>query len=356
MLKRLSLFLIILVTLSACGKKPAKPQTPASSKAKEPASELRIWGLNRIRASGLENTLFKDFSTQNNCRIELRLFDNVAMMLDTLRAAQTALMPDLVMSLDNSFTLDEELRALFSPIEIGQTQLSRDLMIDLQKRLIPYGYANLGLVYNTKIFAQGPQSFGELQDAKYFRQIGICDPKTSGEGRGALFWSLALFGSKGYEYLWKSIRKNVQEVYPSYESGLEALKSGKIGMLLGYNTSPAWLEESQQTDKSFHFSMLKEGSWQFCESVGIPLAASRPALAARFVQALLDPEGQLMVIYKLGLFPANSKTMLPMRFARIPISSFVVNRRVTEAQITESLPSWLEFWDQLFNNRYPLYD
>jgi len=79
-------------------------------------------------------------------------------------------------------------------------------------------------------------------------------------------------------------------------------------------------------------------------------------MATAFIKYLIEPEAQLMVIYKLGLFPANSKTMLPIRFARIPISSFTVNRRLTETEIKESIPVWLEFWDQLFNNRYPAYD
>jgi len=355
--KRSLLFLVLIIFLAGCDKAPSPKKTPAPARVKSPATELNVWGLNKLRTSGLEQSLLADFAKKHNCQINLRMFANIATLLDSLKAEQDNGMIDLVLNLDNSFTSDEEVRALFSPIEdLSTLQLSRDLIPDPQKRLIPYGYANLGVVYNTRLFPNGPESFGELQDAKYFRQLGICDPQTSGEGRGALFWSLALFGDRGYEFLWKSIRKNVKTVYPDYQQGMEALKKGSISLLLGYNTTPAWLEESQQTDKSFQFGMLKEGSWQYTESAAIPLGAAHPAMATAFIKYLIEPEAQLMVIYKLGLFPANSKTMLPIRFARIPISSFTVNRRLTETEIKESIPVWLEFWDQLFNNRYPAYD
>jgi len=361
--KRLTALLLTmllgLIILSGCGREETKTKTQPGAKSQNPPSEMSVWGLTRLRASGLDQTLFAEFSKKYNCKINLHLFDTLPDLLDSLAhidSTQTGSC-DLIMNLDSSFTSNEETRALFSPLpEISTLQLSRDLILDPQKRLIPYGYANLGVIFNTRQFPKGPESFGELQDARYFRQLGICDPKTSGVGRSTLYWSLALFGARGYEYLWKSVRKNVQEVYSDYESGLAALKNGKISMLIGYNTTPAWLEESQQTDKSFQYSMLKEGAWQYSELAGVPLRSTRPAMAAAFIKYLTEPEAQLMIIYKLGLFPANSKTMLPIRFARIPISSFVVNRRLSEAQIQAGLPVWLEFWDELFSNRYPAFD
>ena len=351
--------LLVLIVLAGCGVKDNKAKIRPAQSSKLPPSELNIWGLARLRTSGLEQTLFAEFSKKYNCKIKLRLFDTLPGLLDSLAVSDSiqAGACDIVMNLDGSISSNEEVRALFSPLSgISTLQFSRDLMLDPLKRLIPYGYANLGVIYNTRLFSKGPESFGELQDARYFRQLGICDPKTSGVGRSTLYWSLALFGARGFEYLWKSLRKNVQDVYPDYESGLKALKDGKISMLIGYNTTPAWLEESQQSDKTFQYSMLKEGAWQYSELAGIPLGSRKASLATAFVKYLTEPEAQSMIIYKLGLFPANSKTMLPVRFARIPISSFVVNRRLSEAQIQAELPVWLEFWEQLFDNRYPVYD
>lgn len=341
--------MILLLVCFACGKKEIKPKTTAKIEPLSPGSELKIWGLEKLRTLGFEQTVSKDFADKYNCRVQLRLFENIVALLDTLKAEPDSSRADLILGIDNAFAMDESLLSMFHPIaDVSSFYLSRDLMPDPQKRLIPYGYANLGVIYNTHFFAKGPQSFGELQDARFFRQMGICDPYISGEGRGTLYWSLALFGSAGYQTLWKSIRKNIRDVYPNYEAGIDALKSGKINMLIGYSTSSVWMQESQQTDKSLQFKLLREGSWQYSEHVGIPLTAMNYSSANAFIRYLLSTDAQMMVLYKLGLFPANSRTMLPERFARIPISSFIVNQRLKEPVIQEELPGWLEFWHQLF--------
>lgn len=65
------------------------------------------------------------------------------------------------------------------------------------------------LIYNTSLVKTPPQSFGELQDAKYLSQIAICDPQTSGLGRSMLFWSVALFGTQGYEHLLEELTEKI---------------------------------------------------------------------------------------------------------------------------------------------------
>lgn len=342
----------ILILLVSCGKKQEPPKVTPPAKPSYPKTQLSIYGLKYLRTSGLEGTLIKEFSTANNCDVILTLFDNTPELLSAVNAESNAGKIDVVMTLDNAFTSDETLRSLFLPLaQLSTAEISRDLLIDPAKRLIPYGYANLGIVYNSKVFPQGPQSFGELQDAKYFRQMAISDPHSSAEGRCLLFWSLALFGENGYEFLWKSLRKNVRNTFPDYRSTLEQLQSGKCNMIIGYNSTPAWLAETGNPNKDIKFISLKEGAYQYSELAGIPITSLNTEVAVRFIQYLISASAQKMVLYKLGLFPANAKTSLPVSFARIPVSSYTVNRRLSEADIAEHLETWLSFWSDLFNYR-----
>lgn len=346
-MKKILALVLIFFSLMACQKPKDQPEIKEAAKDSYPPSQLHIWAPQRIRTLGLEQTILKDFAETYNCNIELKLFENISALLDSLKNQDSK--PDLVLGLDNASSSDPELLSTFLPInDLAKTQFSRELYLDPQKRLAPYAYANLAVIYNSRIIKEGPSSFGELQDAAYFRQIGICDPFQTGEGLGSLFWTLALFHSPGYQTLWQSIKKNIKDLYPDYESAIQALISGKINLLIGYNSTPAWLEDTNQTDKSFKFNLLKEGSWQYSEAAAIPNAAANPATASRFISFLLEPKNQNLIPYKLGLFPTNSKAQLPIRFAQIPISSFTVNKRLKEDVIQEQLPAWKEYLQSLF--------
>jgi ABC transporter substrate-binding protein (ThiB subfamily) len=341
--------ILLLSLLFACGKKAEKPTPAAPQTPKPPKTQLSIFARENVRTLGLESTVLAEYAKKYNCDISLTIFSAMDSLLSAVADPAIAGKVDVVMSLDGTGTLAEDIRSLFLPQPAFNLQyMSRDLVVDTQKRLIPYGYANLCVVYNSRVFDHGPESFGELQDAKYFRQLAICDPNTSGEGLGLLHWSMALFGSDGYQYMWKSIKKNISKAYPTYSQAVDALRSGKCSMLIGYNSTPAWLEELDPANKIYKLSMMKEGGFQYSELAGIHRDASNQSGAALFINYLLGDEAQKMIIYKLGLFPANSRTMLPVSFARVPVSSYVVNRRLANAVIAEGQKAWLQFWNDLF--------
>ena len=356
-MRKYILILIMVLLVLSCGKKAEKPKPAPTNTSRLPKTQLTIFARDNIRSSGLEGTLIAEYKQKYNCDVTLTLFAGMDSLIQAIKNPANAGKVDVVMSLDGTFAAREDVRELFLPqpsFNLGS--MSRDIAVDSQKRLIPYGYANLGIIYNSRVFDHGPESFGELQDAKYFRQLAICDPYTSGEGLALLHWSMALFGPNGYQYMWKSIKKNISKVYPSYSQAVQALTSGKCSMLLGYNSTPAWLEEIDPANKLYKQIMMKEGGFQYSEMAGIPRESTRAGVAAHFINYLLSDTAQKMVIYKLGLFPANSRTMLPVSFARVPISSYVVNRRLTEAAILEGQESWLQFWKDLFTGNLALDD
>ena len=342
--------IIILFILMACGKPQEAAKSKAVAKQKVPQTQLCIWGPMRLRTLGLEQTVIKDFAKSYNCEIDLVLFENSAALWDSLFSEKLIQKPDLVLGLDNAYSMDERVKDVFViQHSLNYSQFSREVYLDPEKRLVPYAYANLGLIYNRRVYKESPTTFGELQDAAYFRQVGICDPFKTGEGRGSLYWTLALFGDPGYTILWQSIKKNIKTFYPDYETAVNALTSGKINLLIGYNSTTAWLEETNKTDNRFKFNLFKEGSWQYSESAAVCIDAANPALATKFISHLLETKSQNLIPYKLGLFPTISKAQLPLRFARIPTSSFTVNKRLKQETVTENLPLWLEFWTQTFD-------
>lgn len=343
--KILLLLLGLMLVLSACGK---KPQT-SSSTTKIPRHKIVVYCTDQFRTSGLEATTLPDFTKKHDCKVELVMFPNSLALSKAIKDPANYGAYDLVLGIDNAFVASESLAVYFAPPEkFDPGQLTPEAMFDPQKRLLPYAYANLCLLYNSAAIPNPPQSFGELQNARYLHQMAICDPHEAAVGRATLFWSLALFGTEGYEHLWKSLRKNIYKSYANQQDALAALKKGECNLMLGLSTIPAHWQELDPGQKNFAASNLKEGSYLYVESIGLHRGSTKPALASKFISHFLDSDTQKMVVYKLGMFPANRKTLLPMHFSSIPFNSYSVNSRLSQATINGQLQQWLEFWDRLF--------
>lgn len=344
MRKLILLILVISLGLIACQKQRASTKPTAKGNHK-----LIVYCTDYFRTSGLEASTVPDFTRKNDCSLELVLFRNSAELSKAIRAKENYGKYDLAIGIDNAFAISDSLSDYFvAPSDLNREQLASDCVFDPSFRLVPYAYSNLGIVYNTKNVSSAPQSFGELQNAKYLSQMAICDPHESGVGRATLFWSLGLFGAEGYEHLWKSLRKNIYKSYPDRNEALTALTKGECNLLLSLNTIPAHLEELDPQNNRFAVAMMKEGSYQYIESLGIHRGSQKSDLAERFLRHFLNENTQKMIVYKLGMFPANRKTLLPMHFSAIPFSSYSVNDKLPLSLISEQLNTWLEFWDRLF--------
>lgn len=330
----------------ALGLLTACRETKPPVEEKPPPTNLTVYALQNLRDSGFEAVVLKDFARENNTTLKLVLFPDVAELLaaasDSLKGA-----PDVILGVDSAFAMSDSLLETFSPIpEIALNEIIFDIPRDPQKRLVPYAYANLSFLYNNRIVSQPPQSFGALQDSRFFSEIALCDPFKSGLGRSQLYWSLALYGESGYEHFWTSLRKNVHKVYPDAGSALEALRKGECGILLGFNSSPAWITDQEPAETHIQFQDPEEGCFQYVESAAISSRGKNRETAVKFVRYLISPETQQFVMYKLGLLPANGRAALPGGWASLPLSVFGVNEKLAYLPLRWNHPLWLAAWEK----------
>ncbi len=345
----LALCLAAQFALSSCGP---KEKAKAAPKSQASTGKLRIFALDRIRSSGFETVVLKEFARRSRTDLSLHLFPDVNSLAQALNSDEYRGKVDLALGLDNAFELSDTLRNLFTPPKSFKwSSISYEIHHDRESGLVPYGYGDLAFVYNKQAVPAPPQSFGELQDSRFYTQIGVCDPATSGLGRGALLWSVAMFGDNGFDQMWSSLRKNIRKAYPSEEAAVEALRSGECALLIGYHSLPAWMDEIYQTGTQYGFVNPQEGSFQYVEFAAICQDAPNRAAAERLVNFLLDEEAQKQVIYKLGLMPANGRTPLPLGFSSIPRNLYTQNQRIKPEQARENLGRWLKRWSELITYR-----
>ncbi|MDZ4121592.1 MAG: thiamine ABC transporter substrate-binding protein, partial [Candidatus Cloacimonadaceae bacterium] len=222
---------------------------------------------------------------------------------------------DLVIGIANTLAMSSDYESLFETLAFELFEnLNREVLVDRKNKLVPYAYGYYSLLYNSALIGEPPESFGELQDPRFYNQLALVAPDTDEIGRGLLYWTVALFGEEGYQHLWRALRKNVLRTYPTWKESFTALENGTCALAFGFSTTPNWYLENQQNQVPIKASMLKEGSYIYIESAAIPVSSQNKRVAVSFLEHFLNPETQQQVIFKLGLMPANTKTFLPMHF------------------------------------------
>ncbi|MDD2332069.1 MAG: thiamine ABC transporter substrate-binding protein [Candidatus Cloacimonetes bacterium] len=346
-LKKLPLLILLCCYLFILSCK-GEPQ-PKTAEELISGGELKILCLQGF--SEHARPLISNFEREYATKVILQTVPASVELIDSLYSNNLDKSFDLVIGLDNAFLQNLDPEEHFLPVEgMDGFSLNPDCYMEKGNRLIPYGYSHLAIAYDTHSITTPPESFGELQDSKYYNQLGLCDPAVSGFGRSVLFWSLALFGDAGYEQLWRSLRKNVLYTYPDWDSSLKGIEKGECKLIFANSATAAWTQAQQKSSLNLEVSTLKEGSFLYVEYASVPISTSNQALAQSFIRFLLSPPSQTLLSSRLGLFPANNKASLPAAFNSIPFSTYTVNERLKKQQIRENLPSWLEAWKRVFYN------
>ncbi|MBM4402981.1 MAG: thiamine ABC transporter substrate-binding protein [Candidatus Cloacimonetes bacterium] len=340
------LIIIVLFGITACPS--GKDQLPEAEIT--PVHKIRIYALDWHQQSGFNSAVISEFERQNRCAVEVISFPTTAELLAALEKVSAEDSLDVVLGLDNAFSLSTDLSAYFrSDHDISLSRIERRIRNEAEPFLIPYARANVALLYNQRVINDPPESFGELQDSRFMNQLICLDPAVSGVGRTHLLWSLALFGEDGYRQLWSSLRKNIRGNVKSWNEGLSMLQKGEAGLMIGFSGTEIWLSETDPARSNVKASRFKEGSYQYVEYSAIHHLSPQPELSAKFIEHLIDPVTQLHTIYKLGLFPVNDTTIMPAKYASIPFSTYVLNDRLSNDAVREGMEGWLLFWEHLFS-------
>lgn len=174
---------------------------------------------------------------------------------------------------------------------------------------IPHIFSAMVLVYNTEHFSAPPQSFNDFLDPKYKGRVGFSDILYN---FNTLFAGLAE-GGKGesFDPGWKFLRKlkaNQPRVYPSNEAVAAAFKSGEIWV------APMWKARALQWRDAglpLAFAIPKEGAIPVTFESAIPKNSRSKESAFKYLNALLDPTGQVHFAKAMGYAPTIRNANLP---------------------------------------------
>jgi thiamine transport system substrate-binding protein len=174
-------------------------------------------------------------------------------------------------------------------------------------------WAPMTFIYRKSETLAPPKNLDDLLSSRFIGKISIPDPRTSTPGLQFLFW---IVKTKGFEYLQK-LNASIGFVGSSWSASYGAFKKKQSALTFSYFTSPVyhWSEE-----KNFDYQpvFFEEPLPLQVEYVAIPLNSEHAELAKRFVEFLLKPDAQKILMQKNFMLPMRSEVAEQTEFSRLP--------------------------------------
>jgi len=214
---------------------------------------------------------------------------------------------------------------------------------------IPHIFSALVLVYNTQAVSRPPTSIRDLLAPEYKGKVGLSDILYT---VNTLFVGLAEGGKgdsfdPGYAFL-NQLKANSPKVFPSNEAVATAFKSGEITLAC------MWKARALQWQKAglpLDFVIPEEGAIPVTFEAAVPKNSRNKDAAWAYMNALLEPQGQVHFAKTMGYAPTVRNATLPtdlqatVGFSEAELSRiYPINR---EALVTYRASN-LDFWNKQF--------
>lgn len=214
---------------------------------------------------------------------------------------------------------------------------------------IPHIFSAMVLVYNKEKIDKPPKSLREVLDPKYKGRMGFSDILYL---FNTLFLSLAEGGKgdsfePGYKFLTK-LKANQPKIFPSNEAVAAAFKSGEISM------SCMWKARALQWRDAglpLEFVIPEEGAIPVTFESAVPKSSQNQKGAWVYMNALLEPEGQVHFARAMGYAPTVKNASLPADLqARVGFTKDELSRIVPYnlKKLASQRGASMDFWNKEF--------
>lgn len=212
---------------------------------------------------------------------------------------------------------------------------------------IPHIFSAMTLVYNTEKFPTPPDSLEVMLDPAFKGRTGFSDILY-------LYNGLFVGGAKradsfepGKKFLGR-LKQNAPRIYPSNEAVAAAFKSGEIWMAVMWKARAL---QWQDAGLPLGFVIPKEGAIPVTFEAAVARNARNDEAAWQYLNAMLDPAGQVHFARAMGYAPTVRNASLPPDLQkRVGFTDAELERihPYDLKPLVESKASFLDYWNKSF--------
>jgi thiamine transport system substrate-binding protein len=211
---------------------------------------------------------------------------------------------DMVLGVDQFQLSNPEMNSFFSPHP--KLNMNWDESVPVEKletsSFVAFSWSPMTFIYRTSDNGVLPKTLNDFTANSFKGKIILLDPSTSSPGYIFFHWVLEKMGEKGTLEFFSEIKKNVYNVTPSWSAGYGLFKKKQAQYIFSYVTSPVyhWVEE-----KNFDYQplYLEDELPYHMEYAGILNSSSNKKIAEQFLEFLLEPETQKIIMNKNYMLP-----------------------------------------------------
>jgi thiamine transport system substrate-binding protein len=269
-----------------------------------------------VGANGPGHEIIRRFEKENGCRVEIVSSDDAGLLLERLKLGQAGVPFDVVLGLDQVLLPDADAQFEWQPQPFAASSRNSTLAEFTHPRFIPYDWSPMSFVYRKTAVPRVPRNFEELTSPEYKGQIGLQDPRSSTPGLQFVQWVRAVEGAKTVTFL-EHLKPNVHSVSPSWSFSYGLFKKEQVRFVFSYVTSLAY-HWGIEKNRNFQILSFPEGHPVQVEYAGVPKGCRECVLAQKFVEELIKPWAQKLIMEKNFMFPVIKGLEDGTVFAELP--------------------------------------
>jgi len=220
---------------------------------------------------------------------------------------------------------------------------------DDQGSFVNFMTAATTIAYNPKLMPEAPDSWEDLFDPKYAGKIALGDIT----GTSGMHFLIAVNKMKGGDFetqdagfkAIEGLMPNVVMLYTQADQLVELFQRGEIVMAPWY---PDRIGSAADKGVDVAVAYPKEGAVGIQPTVSVPKGSPNKALAMKFIDVLLSPEGQKCFAEKKYAGPVNTKVELSDKVkAIVPFGESYEKLWYPDTDaIAKYRPGWTERWQR----------
>ena len=312
--------------------------------AKDTKPVLRVFASSSFIAQwGPGPWLRNQFEQTCNCRIEFFDGADSTILMQRLKS-ESHQGADVVLGLDQ-FDLEQARNGFeWRKVKLPEVNFEEEVkQAQNQPEFVPYDWGVLSFIFRKSELSQFPKNLNDMLNPEWKGKISMEDPRTSSPGLQFLLWLIQIKGEDGaFQYL-KKFNAQVKTYSTSWSMAYGLFSKNQATSVFSYVTSPIYHRVEEKNADVIAVELQEGHPLQF-EFMGIPASCRQCELAEKFVNLVLSPEGQKVIMEKNYMFPVVQGVKEGTVFADVPPSTTLPMGTIPNSNERERL---LKKWSAL---------
>jgi thiamine transport system substrate-binding protein len=281
------------------------------------------------------------FEQTCNCVVEFVEGSDSGVLLQRLKIEGQKLGADLVIGFDQ-FDLQKATTELsWRALDFSNLEIDPQIKTAAQNEyFVPYDWGVLTFVTRKSVGLPNVMSLDDFLKSDLSQKIALIDPRTSSVGLQFLLWVMKTKGPDEAESYLRQMLKQAHSFSPSWSTAYGLFRSEKVDVVLSYITSPLYHLVEEKSD-GFQAIEIVEPQPIQVEFAGIPTFCTSCEKAEEFINLMLSPEGQKLLMEKNYMLPVlkNVKTGTPFENLKIPLRMLDI-QFPSQDEIQRAIEKW----------------